>query len=88
MSDIIVDPTFVYPTNIDYASYQETDLTAASLEVARFLVRDGGASTPDADAVGTLLNTLDFSVTNSSVLRRVALYVGASEFAEVDAVEY
>ena len=81
-SDIITDETFTYPSNISYQNYQETDLTSSSLEIARFTIRDGGA-TIDVDALETLLTAITFSITNSSNLRRVALYDGTTEISEV-----
>lgn len=71
-------------TNILYANYQETDLTSSSLEVARFTIRDGGATT-DGDALATTLTSVTFSITNSAYLRRIALYDGTTEISEVAA---
>jgi hypothetical protein len=71
-------------TNIPYKDYQATDITAAnSAELGLFFINDGSA---DADNLGTILTDLTFSVTNSAVLRRVALYTqGGVEIAEVAA---
>ena len=71
------------PSNIDYASHQETDLTSSSLQVGSFTIRDGGASSPDSDSAATTLNAITFTVANSANLRRVALYDGNTEIAEV-----
>lgn len=83
-SDIIAHASFIEPSNIAYDTYQEnsnlTDLN--SLEVARFTMRDGGASNNDGDANGTILNAITFGISNHSVLRRIALYNGSSELAE------
>ncbi len=85
-SDIIRDTTFTEPSNVDYAAYQAADITDAnSIEVARFLIRDGGASAPDGDTEPTTLNSISFSLSNHANLRRVALYDGTSELAEVAA---
>jgi hypothetical protein len=60
-----------------------TDITSGnSLEVARFTIRDGGASA-DADSASTTLDAIAFTVANSASLRRVALYDGSTEIAEV-----
>ncbi len=84
-SDIIFNPGFIGPTNINYLNYQATDITDAnSLEVAQFTIRDGGAGT-DADALETILTNLTLSLGNSSNLRRVALYDGTIELGEVAA---
>ena len=71
------------PSNVDYASHQETDLTSASLQVGSFTIRDGGASSPDSDSAATTLNAITFTVANGANLRRVALYDGDTEIAEV-----
>ncbi|MES2780573.1 MAG: hypothetical protein V4651_11805, partial [Bacteroidota bacterium] len=82
-SDIIIHTSFTEPSNIDYAGTEEnTDLTSGnSVEVAKFTLRDGGA-TADADANGTTLTAITLSITNASVLRRLALYNGSTELAE------
>ena len=83
-SDIIVNSVFTEPTNVDYASFQENiNLTmGTSLEVAKFTLRDGGA-TADADANSTTLNAISFTLVNNSLLRRLALYDGTMEIAEI-----
>ncbi|MFN3315819.1 MAG: hypothetical protein ACK40K_03340, partial [Raineya sp.] len=87
-SDIIVNPTFVYPTNIPYINYQATDITPAnigtsSIEIAQFTIRDGGASAPDADALPTILNNLNFSIATCGAIRRIAIYDGTTEIQEI-----
>jgi hypothetical protein len=83
-SDIIVDGGFTYTSNIAYASYQAADVTDAnSVAIGQFIIRDGGASSPDADALSTILNDISFSVTNPGSLRSVALYDGTTELGEV-----
>ncbi|NMB82684.1 MAG: T9SS type A sorting domain-containing protein [Ignavibacteria bacterium] len=79
-SDIIENSAFVYPTNIPYANYQNTDIVGdgGDIEIAQFTIRDGGGSA-DADGLGTILNSVTFSLSNSSFIRRVALYDGAAE---------
>jgi len=82
-SDIIANGSFSAPSNINYANYQATDITDAnSLEVAQFTIRDGGAAA-DGDAVGTILTNFVMSLSNSANVRRVALYDGTTELAEL-----
>jgi hypothetical protein len=83
-SDIIVDGGFTYTSNIAYGSYQSADVTNSnSVAIGQFIIRDGGASAPDADALSTILNSISFSVTNPASLRSVALYDGTTELGEV-----
>ncbi len=85
-SDIIRNTSFTEPSNIDYSLYQATDITTAnSIEVASFTIQDGGISLNDADAFATTLSAITFSVSNHSNLRRIALYDGTTEIAEVAA---
>jgi len=82
-SDIIADAGFTAPSNVNYLLYQATDIsTGNSLEVARFILQDGGGAA-DADAVGTTLTDLIFNLSNAANVRRVALYDGLTELAEV-----
>ncbi len=82
-SDISRASGFSEPANIDYASYQATDVTAGnSIELARFTIRDGGGSA-DSDSESTTLTAISFNVAKGSILRRVALYDGTTEIAEV-----
>lgn len=82
-SDIIANGSFSAPPNINYLTYQANDITDAnSIEVAQFIIRDGGAAA-DADAVGTILTNLSMSLSNSANIRRVALYDGTTELGEV-----
>ncbi|WP_432672667.1 T9SS sorting signal type C domain-containing protein [Flavobacterium sp. SM2513] len=84
-SDIVTDGTFTYATNIDYKNYITADITSAnSVELGRFILRDGGATT-DADNLSTVLNALSFTVGNSTNLEKLAIYDGAIEVAEVAA---
>ncbi|MCX6303791.1 MAG: choice-of-anchor D domain-containing protein [Bacteroidetes bacterium] len=82
-SDIISNASFTYPTNIAYNSYQGTSLTTGnSIEVAKFDIRDGGASA-DADALSTTLTALTLNVANPGSIRRIALFDGSSNVGEV-----
>ncbi len=80
-SDMIRDSGFAEPSNLAYASCQESDLTASSLQIGSFILRDGGA-TVDADSANTTLDAITFMVANGQNLRRVALYDGTTEVAE------
>ena len=81
-SDIVENSSFVYPENINYALYTGTNVTSASIEVFRFDIRDGGATT-DGDALSTILNQLNFFVSNFSQIEKIALYDGTTELGEV-----
>jgi autotransporter-associated beta strand protein len=78
-SDIIRDPTFATPANVAYGSYPAAAglTTANSLAAARFILRDGGSGAHDADTAGTTLTAISFALSNSSNLRRVALFDGS-----------
>ncbi|MEO9967860.1 MAG: LamG-like jellyroll fold domain-containing protein [Reichenbachiella sp.] len=63
-SDIIEDPSFNYPENIDYSLYDAgtiDDTGDDELLIARFILRDGGAL-PDTDGQETELTALTFNV--------------------------
>ncbi|MEI7898495.1 MAG: choice-of-anchor D domain-containing protein, partial [bacterium] len=79
-SDIVEKSGYAYPTNIAYGSYQSTDITGGSndIEIAKFTIRDGGATT-DADNLPTTLNQVVFTIGNFANIRRIALYDGATE---------
>jgi len=81
-SDIIRDTAFTEPTNIDYLLYQGTSVTTAnSIEVGRYIIRDGGASN-DSDANATVLTNIGFTVANFSALSRLAIYDGSTKLAD------
>lgn len=76
-SNIIVDPGFVYQTDIAYDTYQEAvNITnsGTSLEVGRFIIQDGGNDLTDADVAPTIVNSITLTFANFAVLRRVELY--------------
>lgn len=82
-SNIILNSSFTESTNINYSSFQATDITNAnSVEVAQFIIQDGGGAA-DADALSTTLTALSMSISNSANIRRVAIYDGSTEVAEV-----
>jgi hypothetical protein len=88
VSDIIANTIYAYPQNINYTLYQENAnidaVSGTSIEVAKFDVRDGGASS-DGDSNPTVLTdvTLDLGAT-SGYIRRIALYdaTGTIELGE------
>jgi hypothetical protein len=41
-SSLIKDPTYVFVPTLDYVNHQETSTTSSSLEVARYILLDGG----------------------------------------------
>lgn len=82
-SNIIANGSFSAPSNINYLNYTAADITDAnSIEVAQFTIQDGGGAA-DGDAVGTILTNLNFGLTNSANVQRIALYDGTTELAEV-----
>ncbi|MFZ4058925.1 MAG: beta strand repeat-containing protein, partial [Ferruginibacter sp.] len=84
-SNIIRNTGFTEPSNVDYYTYQENaDLTSAnSLEVAQFTIQDG-SGVADYDVLNTGLSSITFSITNSSLLRRLAIYDGGTEITGAD----
>ncbi len=82
-SNIILNAGFAEPANIGYLLYQNANITDAnSIEVAQFIVQDGGG-VADGDAFGTTLTDLVMSLSNFADVRRVAIYDGITELDEV-----
>lgn len=82
-STIIRNTAFAEPQNINYANYQATAITASnSLEVGSFTIVDGGG-TSDADNLATTLSAISFTVQNYQNIRKLAIYDGATEKAEI-----
>jgi len=79
-SDIITFPGYSYTQNIDYKNYQASNIIydSNSLEVAKFIIRDGGNSN-DQDSFGTTLTSITFSIANYSNIKRIAIYDGTTE---------
>lgn len=67
-----------------YASKQAATIanTSDGLEVMRLDLHDGGLAHNDNDGRKTILNTLVVDITNSSMLRRVALFKGSTLIQE------
>lgn len=83
-TDIAVASGFTHPTNILYANYQAINIdgtTGGDIEIARFAIRDGGTG-GDLDNLATTINSLSFNLTNSTNVRKVALYDGTTEIGE------
>jgi hypothetical protein len=78
-SDIIVETGFTYNSNINYATYQSATIstTANGIAVMGITIRDGGGSA-DADALGTELNAISFTVANIANIRSAALFQGST----------
>ncbi len=84
LSDIVINPFFTFPTNIPFAQFQATSLTEQnSVAVMSLTVRDGGENGNDADNVGTNLTSINLSITNPGMIRRIALFDGSTKLAEV-----
>jgi hypothetical protein len=84
-SNIIATPTFTPTANVDYKNFVASDVLATnSIELGQFTIQDGGGAT-DADAVGTSLSAISFSLTGITNLDKVALYDGSTEIAELPA---
>ena len=68
---------FDTPTGIDIDS-------SNSLEIAKFTIRDGGASAADADSKPTILNSLRFSLSNPANIYKMGLFEGSTKIADFD----
>lgn len=86
-SDIIVNSSFTYPSNIAYTDYDNiADITNSNaLKVAEFIIQDGGGVVDD-DNLATILSSITFSVNNYSNIDRLALYDGTTELSETGTV--
>ncbi len=78
-SNVGVNSTIPGTDNIDYAANQQTDLTSSTgVRIMGIEVTDSGT-----DGLPTILTDLAVSITNYSFVRRLALYDGATELAEL-----
>ncbi|RED47051.1 putative secreted protein (Por secretion system target) [Winogradskyella eximia] len=82
-SDIIAT-SFNPSDNIDYSTYSTTSgLTISnSIKVGEFTIRDGGSTLSDTDALPTILNDLEFNITNSDLIATLAIFDGALNVTE------
>ncbi|MDW8221131.1 MAG: hypothetical protein RML40_11450, partial [Bacteroidota bacterium] len=78
-SDIIQDPSFTYPVNIDYTTAQAPMSYSNSIAVWRLKVRDAGVLIGDSDNKPTVLQSLQLTINNiNNVLDEVALFRGTT----------
>lgn len=96
-SDIIFDSNFVSPENILGSNYRATDLVTVSdnygngnfynltkenaIKIASFKLRDGGINEDD-DNFPTILNHINFEISNYHVLDKIAIYQNDIELDE------
>ncbi|MEP3388756.1 MAG: LamG-like jellyroll fold domain-containing protein, partial [Reichenbachiella sp.] len=77
-SDIVVNGGFTPATGLDYngqmaANIDREGAGTDGVEVAQFILRDGGGS-DDGDGLATLLDGLTVQFTNEATIQKVALY--------------
>ncbi|MFY8019855.1 MAG: beta strand repeat-containing protein, partial [Bacteroidia bacterium] len=84
LSDVTNSIGFTEPSLIDFINYQESSnlTTSNSVEMAKFTIRDGGAS-GDLDTFSTIVNSINFVVRNSNAINKLALYNGSIELDEI-----
>jgi hypothetical protein len=72
------------PTQLDYASFTTTDFTSASdgVSIASFTLHDGDNVTDDADGLYTELKSITITVSNPSMIRRIAVNDGGTMHGE------
>lgn len=82
------DTLFSYPTLIPYLQYQASTIGsnnhANDIEVARFNLVDGNG-TPDNDPFSTTLDSLYISITNPSLIQKIAIYSDTTKIVEKSA---
>ena len=83
-SDIIVS-TFDLTDNIDYSSFTTASglTTTNAAKIGEFIIRDGGATAPDADALATILTDLELNVSGFDNLAAIAIFDGTTNVGEV-----
>jgi hypothetical protein len=89
------DASFYVPNtvNIPYTTWQSASISNTgsgangSIGVFRFKIQDGGASSPDADALPTIVTGITFNYTGTaSTIRTAALFSGSAKVADVTTV--
>lgn len=82
-SDIVFDPNFQVPSQIEYINYTNTGAltTTNAVEVGRFVVRDGGA-TAETDLLPTRLSEISFFVNEHENLKQAALFLNGNKLDE------
>jgi PKD repeat protein len=84
LSSISVTGAFAYTDSISYIDFQSADITAGNaVDVFGITINDGGSSHNDPDNFGTALSSLTINTGNHIYVRRLALYQGTTELAEV-----
>jgi hypothetical protein len=81
LSDVIRDVSHTPTSDIDYTQYQASTITNTSHSIAvyKFIIRDGGSSSPDADNVPTILKTITFNnIIGINNIRSAAIFFGNS----------
>lgn len=83
-SVVKVDPSYSGSSAINYLNYLGSNITETnSYEIGRFIIYDGNGTTPDADNLATILNSITFNVSGSASLSKIALYDGTTELSEI-----
>lgn len=74
-SDIIIEPSVPAGQNIDYTLYAAPSGLnfSNSIPLGGFTIRDGGASSPDSDSEPTVLEAIEFAVSNSENIAALAI---------------
>jgi endonuclease I len=82
-SDIVFDPNFQVPSQIDYINYTNTGAltTTNAVEIGRFVIRDGG-ETAETDLLPTRLSEITFFVNEHENLNRAALFLNGNKLDE------
>jgi len=87
-SDIVINSSFTYTSDIDYTSYQGNPIsnTSHSIGLMKFDIRDGGASDDD-DNLPTILDDITFSsIIGIANIRQAALFDGNSHIANATSI--
>lgn len=84
VSDVATQGTFTPANNIDYTGWQSGTITSQSNSIAvqQIVIRDGGATPPDADALPTRLTAITFGVTGGNFIRAASLFSGQTHLAD------
>lgn len=83
-SVVKVDPSYSGSSAINYLNYLGSNVIETnSYEIGRFIIYDGNGTTPDADNLATILNSITFNVSGSASLSKIALYDGTTELSEI-----
>ena len=83
-SDIVVNAGWSEPENISYALYQTDSVltTSNAIQLASFLLRDGGASA-DSDSLPTTLEYISFSIQYAENLSAIAVFEDSVNLLEI-----